>query len=142
MTNYHRILSQSSSRKWSKKFPKLSDITIPQTYFVGGIEALELHLFGDSSQEVFSAVFFLLAKVTAKGSGSTTELAFVFGKARVAPMKALTIPMPELQFSILASRLRKEVQPALTMKIDKVFMWTDSTTDLQWIHSIEKQPVY
>ena len=57
-------------------------------------------------------------------------------------MKALTIPKLELQASLLASRLRKEVQCALTMKIDKVFMWTDSTTVLQWIHSIEKQPVF
>ena len=37
-------------------------------------------------------------------------------------MKALTIPKLELQASLLASRLRKEVQRALTMKIDKVFM--------------------
>ena len=128
--------------KWSKELPTLSDITILRAYFVGEIEALELHLFGDSSQEVFSAVAFLRAKVTAKDSGSTTELAFVFGKARVAPMKALTIPKLELQASLLASRLRKEVQRALTMKIDKLFMWTDSTTVLQWIHLIEKQPVF
>ena len=128
--------------KWSKELPNLSDITIPRAYFVGEIEALELHLFGDSSQEVFSAVAFHRAKVTAKDSGPNTELAFVFGKARVAPMKALTIPKLELQASLLASRLRKEVQHALTMETDKVFMWTDSTTVLQWIHSIEKQPVF
>ena len=107
--------------EWSKELPSLSDITIPRAYFVKEIEALELHLFGDNSQEVFSAVAFFRAKVTAKDSGSTTELAFVFGKARVAPMKALTIPKLELQASLLASRLRKEVQRALTMKIDKVF---------------------
>ena len=130
--------------EWSKELPlpTLSDITIPRAYFVGKIEAMELHLFGDSSQEVFSAVAFLRAKVTAKDSGPTTELAFVFGKARVAPMKALTIPKLELQASLLASRLRKEVQRALTMEIDKVFMWRDSTTVLQWIQSIEKQPVF
>ena len=57
-------------------------------------------------------------------------------------MKALTIPKLDLQASLLASRLRKEVQRALTMEIDKVFMWTLSTTVLQWIHSIEKQPVF
>ena len=128
--------------EWSKELPSLSDITIPRAYFVREIEALELHLFGDNSQEVFSAVAFFRAKVTAKDSGSTTELAFVFGKTSVAPMKALTIPKLELQASLLASRLRKEVQRALTMKIDKVFMWTDSITVLQWIHSIEKQPVF
>ena len=94
--------------EWSKKLPYLSDITIPRAYFVGEIEALELHLFGDSSQEVFSAVAFLRAKVTTKDSGSTTELAFVFWKTRVAPRKALTIPKLELQASLLASRLKKK----------------------------------
>ena len=128
--------------EWSKELPTLSDITIPPAYSVGEVEALELHLLGDTSQEVFSAVAFLRAKVIAKDGGSTTELAFVIEKARVAPMKALTIPKLELQASLLASRLRKKVQRALTMKIDKVFRWTDSTTVLQWIHSIEKQPVF
>ena len=91
---------------------------------------------------MFSAVAFLREKVTAKDSGSTTEFAVVFGKARVAPMKALTIPTLERQASLLASRLRKEVQRALTMRKDKVFMWTDSTTVLQWVHSIENQSVF
>ena len=57
-------------------------------------------------------------------------------------MKALTIPKLELQASLLAARLRKEVQKALTLDISKTFMWTDSTTVLQWLHSIEKQPVF
>ena len=48
-------------------------------------------MFGDSSQDVFSAVAFLRGKVNT-GNGCSTEIAFVIGKARVAPMKALTIP--------------------------------------------------
>ena len=91
---------------------------------------------------MFSAVAFLREKVTVEYSGSTTELAFVFGKARVAPMKALTIPKLELQASLLASTLKNEVQRALTIKIDKVFMWTVSTTVLQGNYSIEKQPFF
>ena len=57
-------------------------------------------------------------------------------------MKALTIPKLELQASLLAARLRKDVQKALTLDISRTFMWTDSTTVLQWIHSLEKQPVF
>ena len=128
--------------EWSQELPILGDITIPRAYFTGEIESLELHLFGDSSQEVFSAVAFLRAKVKSSKTRATTELAFVFGKARVAPMKTLTIPRLELQAALLASRLRNEIQTALTLEIDKTFMWTDSTTVLQWIHSIEKQPVF
>ena len=72
----------------------------------------------------------------------TTKLAFVFGKARVAPMKALTIPKLELQAALPAARLKDEVQKALTLTVERTLMWTDSTTVLQWLHSIDKQPVF
>ena len=57
-------------------------------------------------------------------------------------MKALTISKLELQAALLAARLRNEVQRALTLQIDRTFMWTDSTTVLQWLHSFQKQPVF
>ena len=88
--------------EWSVKQPKLAEITIPRSYFSGNIEHLELHMFGDSSQEVFSALAFLRARVTTS-SGQQTELAFVVGKARVAPMKFMTVPKPELQAAVLAA---------------------------------------
>ena len=127
--------------EWSKELPTSSEIQIPRSYFEERVDSLELHMFGESSQVVFSAVAFLRGKV-ATTTGHTTELAFVFGKARMAPMKALTIPKLELQASLLAARLRKEIENALTVRIDNTFMWTDSTTVLQWLHSLEKQPVF
>ena len=127
---------------WSEELPGLSDIVIPRAYFQGKVETLELHPFGDSSQDVFSAVAFLRAKIVKKENQEQTQLAFVFGKARVAPMKALTIPKLELPASLLAARLRKEVEKALTLEFSKTFMWSDSTTVLQWIHSLDKQPVF
>ena len=128
--------------EWSEELPSLSDIVIPRAYFQGKVETLELHLFGDSSQDVFSAVAFLRAKVVKRENQEQTQLAFVFGKARVALMKALTIPKLELQVSLLAARLRKEVEKALSLEISKTFMWSDSTTVLQWINSLDKQQVF
>ena len=126
---------------WSEELPGLSDIVIPRAYFQENVETLELHLFGDSSQDVFSAVAFLRAKVVKKENREQTQLAFVFGKAGAAPMKALIVPKLELQASLLAARLRKEVEKALTLEIGKTFMWSDSTTVLHGIHSLDKQPV-
>ena len=57
-------------------------------------------------------------------------------------MKALTITKWELQVALLAARLRDKVQKALTLNVERTFMWTDSTTVLQWLHSIDKQPVF
>ena len=114
---------------------------IPRSYFSGSFEQLELHVFVDSSQEVFSAAI-LRALVNSSDHGKRTELAFVIGKARVAPMKVLTVSKLELQAALLASRLREEICEALTIQIQRTFMWTDSTTVLQWLNSLEKQRIF
>ena len=77
---------------WCVKLPWLAEITIPRSYFSGPFQHLEQHMFGDSSQDVFSAVGFLRAEVTCTSGEIITELAFVLGKARVAPMKVMTVP--------------------------------------------------
>ena len=75
-------------------------------------------MFGDSSQDAFSAVPFLRGKLI-NDHDVVTQLAFVFGKARVVtPMKALTVPEVELPAALLPARLRAEVLRALSLKID------------------------
>ena len=108
---------------------------------MGTFEHLELHMFGNSSQEVFSAASFLRAQVNTS-SGPKTELAFVLGKACVAPMKMMTIPKLEPQAALLAARLKQDICRALTVHVNKIFMWTDSTTVLQWLYSTSKQPLF
>ena len=127
---------------WSADLPKLENIKIPRSYFSGPLDNTELHMFGDSSQDFFSAVAFLRARVTTPTGKIKTELAFVLGKARVAPMKVMTVPKLELQAALLAARLKNEIIQALTVTVNQVFMWADSTTVLQWINSNEKQPIF
>ena len=57
-------------------------------------------------------------------------------------MKPLSIPKLELQSALLATRLKEKILAALTIHIDREYMWTDSTTVLQWLASTEKQPVF
>ena len=127
--------------EWSRELSTLNEITIPGSYFCQTVGTIELHVFGDSSQDAFSAVAFLRGKLI-NDHGVVTQLAFVFGKARVAPMNALTVPKLELQAALLAARLRDEVLCALSLTIDRTFMWSDSSTVLQWLTSIEKQPTF
>ena len=127
---------------WSADLPKLENIKIPRSYFSGPFDKIELHMFGDSSQDIFSAVAFLRAQVTTPTGKIKTGLAFVLGKARVAPMKVMTVPKLEFQAALLAARLKNEIIQALTVTVNQVFMWTDSTTVLQWINSNEKQPIF
>ena len=127
---------------WSADLPKLENIKIPRSYFSAPFDNTELHMFGDSSQDIFSAVAFLRARVTTPTGKIKIELAFVLGKARVVPMKVMTVPKLELQAALLAARLKNEIIQALTVTVNQVFMWTDSTTVLQWINSNEKQPIF
>ena len=57
-------------------------------------------------------------------------------------MKALSIPKLELQAALFATRLKEEILKDLTFKVTDIFMWTDSTTVLQWLHSCSKLPVF
>ena len=119
--------------------PVLGQLKIPRCYFDIPVDDVELHMFGDSWLDVFCSVAFRRAQ---KNVYSKCQLAFVFGKARVAAMKMLSIPKLEIQAALLASRLKDDIEKALTLSISKVFMWTDSTTVLQWLNSTSKQPVF
>ena len=55
-------------------------------------------MFGDSSLEVLCAVGFLRGLLS---ESQETEVSFVFGKARVAPMKDMSIPKLELQAAFI-----------------------------------------
>ena len=120
---------------------KLGNLTIARSFFSGEFDSTEIHVFGDSSQEVFSAVAILRAKVRS-GTTTHTEIAFILGKARVAPMNCLIVPKPELQAALLATRLKVYIYKALKIPLSKTFIWTDSTTVLQWLRSFDKQPIF
>ena len=57
-------------------------------------------------------------------------------------MEVMTITMLELQAALLAARLKQDICRALTVHVNKVYMWTDSTTVLQWLNSTSKQPTF
>ena len=127
---------------WCVELPRLAEITMPRSYFSGPSQHIELHMFGDGSQDVFSAVGFLRAQINCTSGEIITDLAFVLGKARVVPIKVMTVPKLELQAALLAARLKREICRALTVTVDNVFMWTDSTIVLQWINSTNKHPIF
>ena len=105
--------------EWQSGLQLLRSLTIPRSYFTEPFDRIELHMFGDSSQDVFCAVAFLRALLA---SSHQTELAFVFGKARVAPMKALSSPKLELQAVLLATRLKEKILKGLFFKVTDIFM--------------------
>ena len=115
--------------EWHSGLPLLGQLAIPRCYFTESVDQIELHMFSDSSQDVFCAVEFLRARLS---SSHKTQTSFNFDKARVAPMKALSLPKLEPQAALLATRLKDDILTALTVSINHVYMLTDSTKFLHW----------
>ena len=51
----------------------------------------------------------------------------------------MTIPKLELQAAFYGVRLRKQILNKHDVKIDKIFLWTDSSTVLQWLQAAHKK---
>ena len=125
--------------EWHSGLPLLGQLTIPRCYFTEPVDQIELHMFGNSSQDVFFAVGFFRVRLS---SSYKTQISFTFGKSCVALMKALPIPTLELQAALLATRLKDDILTALTVSKNHVYMLTSSTTVLQWLIPTEKIPVF
>ena len=125
--------SQASFLEWYSELENNSKIAVPRAFFSKLNGLYELHVFGNASAEAFAAMAYLRQRATEGDKRSQT--AFIIGKPRVAPMKLLTIPKLELQAALLASHLKRFVEDSVTIPINKVSLWTDSSTACQWIRS-------
>ena len=121
--------------QWVDGLEILQRWTIPRSYTgVGwtGVKNLQLHGFGDASPKGYGACIFLRAEMV-DGSVATS---LVIAKAKIAPLKKLTLPRWELLGCLLCSRLLVFARDALQLPQDCVHCcWTDSMIALSWIRS-------
>ncbi|XP_034530056.1 uncharacterized protein LOC117805434 [Notolabrus celidotus] len=61
--------------------------------------------------------------------------AFVMGKARIAPLKSVTIPLLELTAAVVAGRMDKLWRKELQLPLQNSVFWTDSTSVLKYIRN-------
>ncbi|KAI5636255.1 pao retrotransposon peptidase domain-containing protein [Phthorimaea operculella] len=91
----------------------------------------QLHVFCDASSEAFAAaVYWRLEE-----EDGTVRVILVAAKARVAPLRAQTIPRMELQAALLGARLASAITTEHREKPSKTIYWSDSKTTLQWIRN-------
>ena len=97
---------------------------------------IELHGFCDSSMKAYSALCYI--RVITK-NGIFVNL--LYGKAKVAPLKKISILRLELLSCVLLANLLKNVKNAINenFEITNIFYWSDSEISLYWIRSIEKE---
>ena len=123
--------------KWQEELDGISQFRIPRFYrhVPDSPSAIELHVFGDASEQAFCSV----ACFRFCYSSGAVKCAFVAAKTRVAPKKPLSIPKLELQAAVLSARLSLVVIEEHDYIIDSTYFWTDSSTVLQWIRGVSKR---
>ncbi|XP_073964441.1 uncharacterized protein [Choristoneura fumiferana] len=91
----------------------------------------ELHTFVDASEKIYAAAVYFVST----DSANNKVARLVAGKARVAPLKPISIPRLELQAAVLGSRLADSVKRESDYIIKNNYFWSDSKTVLAWIKS-------
>ncbi|XP_062533253.1 uncharacterized protein LOC134202221 [Armigeres subalbatus] len=94
------------------------------------LESLQLHVFVDASESAFACVAYFRVV-----DHSQPRCTLIASKAKVAPLKPLSVPRLELQAAVIGSRLAKSIADYHTVTISQRFFWSDSRTVLSWINS-------
>ncbi|XP_067933081.1 uncharacterized protein [Watersipora subatra] len=99
------------------------------------IQRTEIHHFSDASLSGYGACSYLRYIDT----DSKVHCALIFGKARVSPMKSVTVPRMELQAAVIATRQSILLRKELKMPIDRECFWTDSRIVLGYLSNDTKR---
>nr|CAH7712888.1 unnamed protein product [Callosobruchus chinensis] len=109
----------------------LNELSIDRHAFCKNMKSFELHIFSDSSEKAYGACIY----VKTVDNFDNTSVNLLTAKARLAPLKSITIPRLELCGALLAARLTEKVSKALQVENIKRTFWMDSTIVLGWLKS-------
>jgi len=117
-----------SWQQWLAQLETINSHLIPRKYSTKtDIVERSLHGFSDASQEAYGAVIYL--RMT--HSDGTAVTAIVMSKARVIPLKGLTISRAELTAAYMMAKLLKYCSNLLD--IQNLNAWSDSSIVLCWL---------
>ncbi|KAJ0176915.1 hypothetical protein K1T71_007287 [Dendrolimus kikuchii] len=122
----------SEFEEWIRDLNSIKELRLPRCY--GGdrdVVNMQLHVFTDASEQAYAAAAYWRFEQRNGNVGVT----LIAGKAKVAPMKAQSIPRMELQAALIGARLAAEIKKEHSFKRYDVIFWSDSKTVLHWIRN-------
>lgn len=131
---WDETISRSDMDTWTNWLDELQDLQnlqISRSYIPSGfgkVTTRQLHIFADASEHGYGIVAYL--RVT--NPNGMVACPFVTGKARVAPLKKMTIPRLELTGATAAVSVGQMLRKKLDIEVE-MFYWTDSTTVLRYL---------
>jgi hypothetical protein len=90
---------------------------------------IELHHFSDASMIAFGSCSYLRC-VNKQGE---INVALIFSKGKVAPIKTVSIPRLELQAALLSARIDSVLRREMTLDFADSYFWVDSEIALKYI---------
>ncbi|XP_052784316.1 uncharacterized protein LOC128220097 [Mya arenaria] len=93
--------------------------------------------FCDASERAYSSAIYL-RQITDRA----IKVELIFSKARLAPVKGMTIPKLEIMAVVIGVRCLEYVQSQVGVPIEQSVLYTDSQCVLKWISSEKKLPVF
>ncbi|KAK3102368.1 hypothetical protein FSP39_010852 [Pinctada imbricata] len=121
---------------WMKDITNLSLVRIDRClappHFMNS--SVELHHFSDASFSGYGQCSYIRFV-----NGDAVHCALLVGKARVAPLKVVTIPRLELTAAVLSVKVSMFLKSELSFTISKEYFWTDSKVVLGYINNDAKR---
>ncbi|GFW63986.1 integrase catalytic domain-containing protein [Trichonephila clavipes] len=126
-------------KKWLEQIPIHAGIKIPRCLNLSsnGIKRITLHVFCDASKKAYAACVFLRVEYE-----DNVFVKLIQAKARVAPLKDISIPRLDLLACVLGARLAASVKNDLNLPDVRIYYLTDSMTALAWIQRTRDRGVF
>ncbi|XP_064471859.1 uncharacterized protein LOC135386067 [Ornithodoros turicata] len=113
---------------WCQHISSISDVEVPRCISTPGGSYCQVHVFCDASKRAYGCAAYL-RWVNDKGD-STARI--ICSKARVSPLKELTLPRLELMAAVIGIRMLTYLQRVFAFHFE-YRMWSDSSIVLTWI---------
>ena len=123
--------------KWRNELPSLERLSFPRCVKprdFGEVKSRQLHIFSDASSIGYGSVVY---QRLCDNQGHI-HCSFLIGKARLAPIKPVTIPRLELTAATVSIRLSEMMKKEFNDKPNTIQYHTDSTTVLRYIKNDQK----
>ena len=120
--------------KWRaelKELEKLEEHRCLKPPSFGEVKSTEIHSFADASQSAVGQVSYLRL-VNDEGQ---VHVSFLMAKARVAPLKLVSIPRLELTAAVVSVNVVQDLERELDLDIDADIYYSDSTVVLGYIQN-------
>ena len=97
----------------------------------GELKSAEIHSFADASQFAVGQVSYLRLV----NEDDQIHVSFLMGKARVAPLKLVSIPRLELTAAVISVNVAQELSREIDLDVDAIVYYSDSTVVLGYIQN-------